>query len=320
MSKLSLLVVTIIIGGGAVHLIIQAGPLEPPVPPDTPTMLPIDEVDPRRPIVRDMLPLVITEETSSWYLAQTIHDNSLSGPVIDVQAIGVTIDLRGFTLWTGSGPTIVSNYEGTTVQNGLIVSGGKGVDLSASAIVRNLAVTAGGNGIEVGAHSMVVDSRSRNSSGHGIIAEAGSIVRGCVSNENGENGIWLQGAIGEYGGIVADSVVLDNGKNGIRIDGDAFVLNNECRGNDSDDSEGKAGIWVAGDRARVENNHVSMNDVGIDIDGSNNVVVNNSVVDNVSLSIDIAPGAVNNIVPIYTAGSAGTPGVWVNFCLGPGCI
>jgi parallel beta-helix repeat protein len=284
-------------------------------------MLPIDEVDPRRPIYPDMLPLVITDDATSWYLARGVHDNSLTGPIIDVQAIGVTIDLMGFTLWTGSGPSIVSNHEGTTVQNGFIVCGGKGVDLASSAIVRNLAVNAIGNGIEVGDHSMVIDSRAKGSSGHGIIVGAGSVVRGCISNENAENGIWVQGMYtGEQGGLVVDSVVFHNGKNGIRVDGDVLVRNNECRGNDSDDSEGKAGIWVNGDRARVEGNHVSMNDIGIDVDGSNNIIVKNTVIGSVTSSFDIAPGTINNFVPTYNAGAAGTPFSWDNFCLGPGCI
>jgi hypothetical protein len=306
---------------GLVLGLAQAGSPEPTAPPGEPTMIPIDEVNPRHPIYPEMLPLVITQDASSWYLAREVHNTGLTSPVISVEAIGVTIDLMGFALWTGPGPAIVSNYEGTTVQNGYIISGGKGVDLSSAATVKDLSVTAGGNGIEVGDHSRVLDSRAKGCQGHGIIAGGGSVVRGCTSNDNDENGIWITGVYnGEEGGIVADSIVFYNGKNGIRVDGGTLVTNNQCRGNDTDDSEGKAGIWVNGDRIRVEGNHVSVNDIGIDVDGNANVIVKNTVINSVTTNFDIAPGTSNNFIPSFDISTTGAAAPWDNLCLGTGCI
>jgi len=86
----------------ALALTIQAGPLEPPVPPGEPTMMPIDQIDPRIPIHADALPLAITQP-GSYYLAENIV---VTGPGIIVQADRVTIDLMGFTLASGTGPGI----------------------------------------------------------------------------------------------------------------------------------------------------------------------------------------------------------------------
>ena len=73
---------------------VDAGPLEPPGPPGDPTMIPLDEVDPRIPIYAEMLPLTISE-SGSYYLAEDI---STTGGGIIVQANDVTIDLMGFIL------------------------------------------------------------------------------------------------------------------------------------------------------------------------------------------------------------------------------
>jgi hypothetical protein len=148
----------------ALALTTQAGPLEPPVPPGTPTMRPIDQVDPRIPIYADDLPL--------------------------------TIDLMGFALRGGTGPAIATNSFaiGVTVRNGEIHGwSGAGVALFHAACVSDLIVRSnGGNGIVTGIDSRVVRCTADHNGLHGIVVSNGSIVSDCVANDNDENGIWVE--------------------------------------------------------------------------------------------------------------------------------
>ena len=297
-----------------------AGELEPPVPPGTPTMKPLNEVEPRRPIYAGMLPLTIDEEGSSWYLAESI---SVLVGGITVAAQRVTIDLMGFTLagFSGNGPAISSIYSGTTVHNGTIYGWDQGVKLGSSSTVRNILVYQPAfDCIVLGYDSSVTDSMALNCGRHGIVVDAGTIVHGCVASNNTENGIWSTwidaGWTVIQGSLISGNIVDANDRNGIRVDGHATVLNNQVRASDETGFEGKAGIWVYGEGNRIEGNHIAANNIGIDLDGNDNIIIKNTLVHNLTAAYDVAPGTIGNVFEIGTGPSAGP---WANFCKGTGC-
>jgi len=295
----------------------QAGPLEPPVPPGTPTMRPIDQVDPRIPIYAEDLPLTI-DEPGSYYLAQDI---STTGAGITISSDYVTIDLMGFALRGGTGPAIATNSFaiGLTVRNGEIHGwSGAGVVLYHSADVSDLIVRSnGGNGIFTGSDSRVVRSTADRNDLHGIVVSIGSIVKDCVSNDNNENGIWVAPVSGtQVSGIVSGCVADGNDKNGIRVDGNTIVRDNVCQDNNNHGTPDKAGIWVNGDANRIENNHVVGNYIGLNISGNHNFIGGNTLRGNVLQNWKTSGTSIGNLFTVWTVASPGVPSRWDNIDLG----
>jgi len=296
-----------------------AGELDPPAPPGTPTMKSLAEIEPRRPIYAEMLPLIIQDAGSSWYLAENIQ---ATGAGITVSASDVTIDLMGLWLkgYFGHGPAInASNILGVTVHNGSIVGWDKGLVLNGRAVVTGVRVSnAQYNCVELLYDSQIIDSMAVGCGNHGIVVGTGSLVRGCIATDNIENGIWAQSMeSGTFqGSLIVGNVVQDNLRNGIRVDGHATVLNNQIRGNDQYAAQGKAGVWVYGEGNRIEGNHIAYNNTGIDLDGHENIIIKNSLVHNVTTAYSIDPSAIGNVFEI---GIDHTAGPWANFCKGTGC-
>ena len=286
-----------------------AGELEPPVPPGTPTMKPLNEVEPRRPIMADMLPLIITETGSSWYFTENI---TAVGAGISVQADGVTIDLMGFSLGGGTGVGIQADTrEGLTVRNGR-VNGWTATCILPGfrSRVENLYVgNCGGSGISANFDSMILDSVATNNTVHGIIIKAGGMVRGCRAVNNNENGIWVEEEFNRVGGMVTDCIAKGNLKNGIRVDGYALVLNNQVYENATPD---KAGIWVRGNYNRIDGNTVIGNNNGIDLDGTYNVITRNFVGSSLASNFDIDPMALMNLVIVQQIWTTSPPDSWAN--------
>ncbi|MBL8761889.1 MAG: right-handed parallel beta-helix repeat-containing protein, partial [Phycisphaerae bacterium] len=128
-------------------------------------------------------------------------------------------------------------------------------------------------------------------------------VLACTSNSNDTWGI-----SSGVGGLVADCVVASNTTNGIVADSNAIVLRNTCEGNGSGAGSG-AGIYAWSD-ARIEGNHCTGNDRGIEVVGSRTRVDGNSCTGN-GVSFDI--GGSDNIVIRNTA-TGGSP----NYLIGAG--
>jgi len=292
-------------------LTVHAGPLGPPGPPGDPTMIPIDQVDPRIPIYASMLPYTI-QEPGSYYLAQDIRT---TGGGIIVRTHDVTIDLMGFTLEGGTGPGIEGvGYYRTTIRNGTIMGwSGTGVLLGHEADLSGLIVANNqGSGIEVGTDSRVTGCLSNSNLVHGIIVGTGGIVRSCEASFNSENGIWASGG---NGALVSGCVANENEKNGIRVDGSTTILDNHIQRNDFDTQDGKAGIWVNGDYNRIEGNTILYNNIGIDLDGSHNTIARNVVGTSLTVDFDVDPLASDNLMATFAMGGPGTPGPWDNIQL-----
>lgn len=295
-----------------------AGELEPPVPPGTPTMKPLDQIEPRRPITADMLPLTITDAGSSWYLAESI---TTTGGGISVAADYVTIDLMGYRLAGGTGigirdDAVGNDREGTTIMNG-IVSGwsSHGVALmNGSRIMNVLAELNVGNGIQLDENGRLIDCISRYNFGHGYDAGFRAYVRGCQAHGNNENGL-----LTSISTFIVNMVASNNNRNGIRISSGCTVLNSMLTSNDQSMVNGGAGIWLLGDESRIEGNNFDTNNIGIHVDGNNNMIIRNTLPHSNGNVYDIDPGATDNFIPNYTIGAAGAPGPWDNLCSDDSC-
>src|SRR5258707_2062246 len=131
---------------------------------------------------------------------------------------------------------------------------------------------------------------SQNSS-HGLIAGASSQVRDCVASENSGDGLELTSA--------------------------GFAENNNCQTN------GLCGIHVLGNACRVEANHFGGNGTsGLQVDGSQNLIVKNSAVNNTGANYNIATN--NDYGQFYVNPGAGftNSNPWANFSSGfaaPSC-
>lgn len=219
---------------------------------------------------------------------------------------GCTSSLNGGTgITAGTGSVIIGCTSTANTAFGISAStgckitacnafdnGGTGIFGSAgSSVINCVAHSNDGIGIEVGFGVTVADCSAAYNGSHGFeasnastitncaaIASGGSgffaynniIIRGCTAVDNALNGIDSQTNC-----TIEDCLVTSNTLDGIECGAYSVVRNNNCRGNGADAGVG-AGIHATANDARIEGNYCSANDVGIDVDGAENVIVRNT--------------------------------------------
>ena len=295
--------------------IAAAGDLEPPVPPGSPTMKSLIELEPRRPISAEMLPLTITDAASSWYLVESI---ATTGAGITVAAPDVTIDLNGFALSGGTGvgikddPAAVPMARNVTVRNGTVRGWSEqGIRLGHHSLILNVrAINNSGNGIEVGDESLVLGSLAMSNNLHGIVADGSTVIRDSVASHNTQNGFW-----GKSNVLIVHCTADNNFRNGIRVDNACHVRDSSVRGNSLGAVREYAGIWVQGDENRIEGNLAAHDENGYIIDGDRNVVVRNSSQYSFNDSFRINGSATGNLIGTVRT-SLASAGPWDNLCTG----
>jgi parallel beta-helix repeat protein len=202
----------------------------------------------------------------------------------------------------------------------------------------------GSDGIFTFDGSNITACTATRNTGNGIVARAGSEIARCAANMNVGDGIVLngdagtvractayfngQGAVTTGNGInstglgasVLDCTAALNLLDGIRVAGRSRVVGNNCEANGFAAADG-AGIHSTSSDNHIENNTVTGNDRGIDVDANGTLVVRNTAkVNTVNFAI-----AVNNKVGFIVAapnsavinGSTGGAGVgstdpWAN--------
>jgi hypothetical protein len=187
---------------GAVGLSI-AGPLDPPSGAIAPTYKTLAEVEPRTPISAATTPgnasaLFRITQPGSYYLTGNI-DAPNNVAAIEILAVGVTIDMRGFTILrsasgasTASLVRIADNFRSeTTIHDGTIRNSGQhGVELGANARVERLRVIdAALNGISAFSNASVTDCTVIGPGGTGVSVQSNSIVERVTVNTPGGVGI-----------------------------------------------------------------------------------------------------------------------------------
>ena len=295
-----------------VYLAIFAGNLEPPGPP-APTMKTLDEIETRIPIHAADLPLTITAP-GNYYLAEDITTAG-GGITVSKGLQNVSIDMKGHSLTGGTGAGI--NVSGT-VKNGTVSgwalhgvsafvvidvrsTGNTGDGIIASReCIRCIASSNGGNGIRMNGQVRVVDSTSSGNTSNGFITTgAASVITNCTANSNGVDGFHISSGSPS---MILNSVATFNDNDGIEVSDNAYVFGNLCNGNNDVFGQDGAGIFVIGSGNRIEGNNIRSSNRGIDVDGTGNLVIRNSVSTVFGTRYDIVAG--NTVGTIVTTGAA----------------
>jgi parallel beta-helix repeat protein len=317
-----------------------AGPIDPPAGPVAPSYKTLTEVEPRIAIndantPGDSSSVLHITQPGSYYLTGNITGR-VNQHGIKISASGVTIDLNGFQLVGAPSVATVSGIvEGAagliniTIRNGTVRNwSGGGVNLGSTQGCTVHAVRAQGNtqnGIRTGERGIVTDCIAslngvgievssavvskcvafRNTS-DGITGGRGSTITECVSHENDGHGI-TGGLVGidggGAGGTIIGCVSRNNSSSGIRIGSRWLVLNNTCDNNGRNASDG-ANIFVIGQRNRIEGNHCTGADRGIDVDDTSNIIIRNTCSGNGTNWTIVAGNAVAPIVNASTNAAA----------------
>ncbi len=210
----------------------QAGDLNPPAGPISPTMKTLTEIEPRVIINATNTPgdadsLFKITQPGSYYLTGNV--TGVSGKYgIKITAPHVTIDLNGFEL-TGVPGSLVgitdtgftSTAFAATIRNGSLRNWGQsGMDLSAtSPSVEHVRVSAcGGNGFSLGLSGRADGCSATDNGDTGFALAFGAAVRNCVANSNtyygySSNGGTIDGCTAGFNGFagyLAQATVISN--------------------------------------------------------------------------------------------------------------
>ena len=171
-----------------------------------------------------------------------------------------------------------------------------------------------GEGIDMSGGT-VSGCTSFHNSESGIYGAQTTVV-GCTANQNGNNGIELDAQNGStIIGKVSGCVVQLNDQNGIFINGTGgLITDNSCTSNNVSNISGCAGITIYYCNGnRIENNHVAGTSyAGIVVNGSNNIIIKNSVSGNGLNDYLITSGQITG--PFITAtGIIASSNPWANF-------
>lgn len=255
------------------------GSLNPPGAP-APTMKSLDQIEPRTPVDAthtpgNLLASFIISQPGSYYLTNNLTGES-GKRGIEIDVGNVTLDLNGFTLQGVSGSA-----------NGVYFAYAADNNVT----VRNGTICGwGGGGIYHLARNGVFEQLVVATNLTGITCGDSSQIRGCTITDNVQSGIYAIGA-------------------------GNLIFKNDCAGNNTQNSSSAGGIYVVGNRNRIEGNHVSgsgPSGYGIYVGGTTNIVVQNSVLGGNGNNYSISGG--NFFGPlINVAGTITNSNPWANF-------
>jgi len=212
--------------------LLTAGPLSPPGGPVASTYKTLTDVEPRIPISAATTPgdasaTFRISQPGSYYLTGNVNAQSgKSGIAVDAQ--GVTLDLRGFSVTgdgslTGSTFGILASTGRLTVHDGTVQSwpaGGIYIQFPGSNCRFDRIVVASnrGAGISVGSAATVNDCIASGNSLSGFESATGSVFSRCTASANATGGISSgpQGngfTLGQYCSV-RDCIAYSNGRIG----------------------------------------------------------------------------------------------------------
>ena len=282
-----------------VSVMCGAGPLAPPPGPIAPTARPLAEIEPRTALgptttPGDLNAVYVIAQPGSYFLAGDL-DVPAGRVGVRIEASDVRLDLGGFAIrgqaGAADGVRIVDSGDGVAGGAGSVANGsisafaGSGVaGANASLRLTSLDVTdTGGDAIVVGPRSLVDRCRVQVGGDRGIVVGSHALVTRCATFDMDQIGIELG----------ADAVALEcvavNQRFGFRLGAGARVegcwaTNSIVVGIEAGDRAavtrcaaalGFVGIRAAGTGARIEENQVVNNGIGIEAVNPGNLIIRN---------------------------------------------
>ncbi len=192
-----------------------------------------------------------------------------------------------------------------------------GIQCGSSSRVTSCTVRGGTTGIYAGTGSLVSDCAVRSTSGECITVLGFTLVSKCTVLGAAGNGIGsldsefsvLDCVVGQCqgngidcgsGGVTVDRCAVRNNRgHGIRATGDCLIRNNICENNGIFGTG--AGIFASGNKVRIEGNHCTDADFGIQVTGAKAIIIGNSCGGNTTANYSIAAG--NSFGAIVVAGT-----------------
>jgi parallel beta-helix repeat protein len=236
-----------------------AGELTPPPGPVSPTMKPLDRIEPRAeinalPAGADAVHLI--DQPGAYYLTANINGASGTNG-LRISADNVSIDLNGFAITGVAGSlhgVVSAGAKGLTLRDGTITGFGmRGVEAAStrSSVFDSLIVRGcGDKGIAAGFDSIVRGCIASGNSGDGIFTNTGALVAGCVSNANSGDGFDLS-----VGCTIIGCVADDNAGSGYFIIQHVNVNRCTARNNGLHGLQSGAGTTVRGSLFRNNDGH-----------------------------------------------------------------
>lgn len=318
----------------------------------------LNQVEPRTPITS--LPFSITNPGSYYLIAPLFGVGGSNGIII--AASDVKLDLNGFALNGVSnsydGVRVAGTRDNITIRNGVIRNwdtygimatnahnstltdvkafgnGWGGLYIGDNSLINCCAAYDNGkkvidpppgepadDGIKAGSYCTIKDCKARNNKGAGIHAGTHSKITGCTSTESTQ----ADGIHALNYSTIRDCTVSKNAVAGITVFSKCRVVDNTCGDNGWGNSLG-AGIRIEGSNNRVEDNNVIDNRKGICVRDSQggaaeaygNLIIRNSasgnIEDNFMMSTNVTGDHYGNIMGTNDmGGSFSNSNPWANF-------
>ncbi|MEO0483546.1 MAG: right-handed parallel beta-helix repeat-containing protein [Planctomycetota bacterium] len=231
----------VVLASVSLTAITHAGPLAPPAGAPAPTDTALRNTDPRTPINDATAPPsafanhVISSPGTYYLTADIVADQNKTG--IQIDAVGVTLDLNGFAL-IGLGPSTTVSLNGIAPADGTVIRNGQIRDFTSYAIegnfdddilIEHVTVRNCGRGIAASTNSRVINCAVYDTGDVGIRVSNSGLVEGCVSD-----GHALSGITAGAGSIVLNCTASNNGSDGIFANSHGLIKNCIATDNDSD--------------------------------------------------------------------------------------
>jgi len=208
----------------------------------------------------------------------------------------------GNTNWIGFSTGVGSSVRGCTADN----NGHHGFGLGSYSTAENCtADTNGGSGFNLSNGSSATNCTARSNTDDGFTSFGPGTVTGCTARNNTGNGISVS-----FSTDVSACAANDNTGHGILVGGEGNrIANNTCYSNNL------TGIQVANLRTgnRIEANNAVGNSIGIDIQGTDNLMIGNSASGNALNNYAVFAGnAYGTIINVAGGGAFASDQPWAN--------
>jgi parallel beta-helix repeat protein len=197
---------------------------------------------------------------------------------------------------TGIGCTVADCQTSNSVGVGIFTSDRSVVRHSVGNFNGEVGIQVGQGCVVVGCTAVSNGTNAAATSRDGIKCSTAGTIVDCTAQNNQANGI-----AASQGSTVSRCTASGNFSDGIEVTTDCRVLENTCDGNGSGANDG-AGIHATQNSNRIDSNHVTDNDRGIDVDAIGNLIVRNSASGNTTNYDIVANNRYGVVVDLTAAG------------------